>query len=91
MTSKHSISSVALSAAIAFKLFAGTPDIAPILHDASWGLDGARFYAGRYMFHQATRLDRATDHRHSTCEIPRRCNSAGASTSPRSTAGSSTA
>jgi hypothetical protein len=66
MTSKHSISCVALSAAVAFKLFAGMADIAAdgaktdarkgrvlltVLHDAS-GQDGSRFYAGRFIFTQ---------------------------------------
>ena len=67
MTSKHSISCVALSAAVAFKLLAGTADVVAkraetdarqgrvlltVLHDASGRPDGARFYAGRYIFKQ---------------------------------------
>ena len=67
MTSRHSISCVALSAAVAFKLFAGVPDVVgkgsetdarqgrlllTVLHDASGEPDGAGFYAGRYIFKQ---------------------------------------
>jgi hypothetical protein len=67
MTSKHSISCVILSAAVTLKLFAGTTDIGAagaatdarkgrvllsVLHDASGRLDGAPFYAGRFIFTQ---------------------------------------
>ena len=65
MTSKHSISCVALSAAVALKLFAGSADLAAhgaatdarkgrvlltVLHDASGQPDGTRFYAARFIF-----------------------------------------
>ena len=79
MTSKHSISCVALSAAVAFKLFAGTADLVAngaetdarkgrvlltVLHDASGRLDGARFYAGRFIF-SGQRVDASRQrHRH---------------------------
>ena len=70
MTSKHPIACVAISAAVALKLFAGTANAAtlnggeldtsrvPVLltvpHDASEQLDGAPFYAGRFIFKQSS-------------------------------------
>jgi hypothetical protein len=70
MTSKHPIVCVAISAAVVLKLFAGTADVAvlnggelnaskgrvllTVLHDASGRLDGAKFYAGRYIVNQAS-------------------------------------
>jgi hypothetical protein len=68
MTSKHRLTCIAISAAVALKLFAGTADagvsngetdarkgrvLLTVLHDASGRLDGAEFYAGRFIFNQA--------------------------------------
>jgi hypothetical protein len=65
MTSKHRLTCIAISGAVALKLFAGTADagvsngetdarqgrvLLTVLHDASGRLDGATFYAGRYIF-----------------------------------------
>jgi hypothetical protein len=70
MTSKHPIACVAISAAVALKLFAGTANAAvlnggeldasksrvllTVLHDVSGQLDGAKFYAGHYIANQAS-------------------------------------
>ena len=65
MTSKHRLTCIAISAAVALRLFAGTADagvsngetdarqgrvLLTVLHDASGQLEVARFYAGRYIF-----------------------------------------
>jgi hypothetical protein len=66
MTSKHRITCIAISAAVALKFLAGTanasvesmpaPDGAgmslTVLHDASGRPDGAQYYAGRFIFRQ---------------------------------------